>query len=291
MRTASGALTALINAGQQEWVRADLFTFTDAAGSVLGRYTGADSDLTVGGHTFSAAGPVIKRGRVKTVVGVQVDEMDISLAASSAMLLNGVPWLSALRAGLLDGGRVLLERFLSDAWSNTAVGAVTWFGGLVSSIQIGRMSATIKVKSDLALLNTQMPREIFQPSCLNTLYDSKCGLTRATYTSASLSVNSGSTALTLAAALASTDGDYDRGYVAFTSGANAGVARTIKSSTCSTGVTTFVLARPLPFTPAIADAFTATKGCDRTQATCTSKFSNLVNFRGFPYVPKPETAA
>jgi hypothetical protein len=37
--------------------------------------------------------------------------------------------------------------------------------------------------------------------------------------------------------------------------------------------------------------FTAYPGCDKTQTTCASnKFSNLVNFEGFPYVPAPETA-
>jgi len=47
----------------------------------------------------------------------------------------------------------------------------------------------------------------------------------------------------------------------------------------------------LPFAPAAGDVFTAYPGCDKTQATCASpKFSNLVNFEGFPYVPAPETA-
>jgi hypothetical protein len=42
--------------------------------------------------------------------------------------------------------------------------------------------------------------------------------------------------------------------------------------------------------PNTGDTFTAYPGCDKTQNTCTSKFNNLVNFGGFPYVPVPEAA-
>jgi hypothetical protein len=42
--------------------------------------------------------------------------------------------------------------------------------------------------------------------------------------------------------------------------------------------------------PSNGDTLNAIAGCDKLQATCTSKFSNLVNFAGFPFVPKPETA-
>ena len=47
---------------------------------------------------------------------------------------------------------------------------------------------------------------------------------------------------------------------------------------------------PLPFAPAPGDTFNVAFGCDHTQATCQSKFNNLVNFRGFPYVPPPQLA-
>lgn len=52
-----------------------------------------------------------------------------------------------------------------------------------------------------------------------------------------------------------------------------------------------VLARlPLQSAPASGDAFTVYQGCDHTPGTCRSKFNNLPNFRGFPYVPPPQMA-
>ena len=47
---------------------------------------------------------------------------------------------------------------------------------------------------------------------------------------------------------------------------------------------------PLPSTPATGDAFTVAFGCDHTRGTCQGKFNNLVNFRGFPFVPPPQIA-
>ena len=45
---------------------------------------------------------------------------------------------------------------------------------------------------------------------------------------------------------------------------------------------------PLPYVPTSGDAFTAAQGCDHTMATCSAKFNNLPNFRGYPFVPPPQ---
>ena len=73
----------------------------------------------------------------------------------------------------------------------------------------------------------------------------------------------------------------------FTSGANANVRATVKSVAAGVALT---LIYPLPVAPAVGDAFTVYAGCDHTQATCQSRFNNLANFRGFPFVPPPQIA-
>jgi uncharacterized phage protein (TIGR02218 family) len=37
--------------------------------------------------------------------------------------------------------------------------------------------------------------------------------------------------------------------------------------------------------PVAGDTFTVAAGCDKQLATCRTKFSNTVNFRGFPHMP------
>ena len=72
--------------------------------------------------------------------------------------------------------------------------------------------------------------------------------------------------------------------VKFTTGLNTGLQRTIKAYT-NGSPSNFTLISPFPNVPTIGDSFTIYAGCDKSMATCTARFSNLVNFRGTPFVP------
>ena len=37
------------------------------------------------------------------------------------------------------------------------------------------------------------------------------------------------------------------------------------------------------------NAFIIRAGCDKRAETCTAKFANIVNFRGFPHIPGQDT--
>jgi uncharacterized phage protein (TIGR02218 family) len=41
---------------------------------------------------------------------------------------------------------------------------------------------------------------------------------------------------------------------------------------------------------AVGDIFSVEAGCDKTFATCKAKFSNALNFRGFPHLPGNDVA-
>jgi hypothetical protein len=96
----------------------------------------------------------------------------------------------------------------------------------------------------------------------------------------------GSTVNKLISLSAKADGFYDNGQIVFTSGANSGLTKAVKSYSGQQ----FFFNSPLPLATNVGDTFIAYPGCDKTQATCTAKFNNLANFGGFPYVPAPETA-
>lgn len=283
MKSASPDLDALLQSGK--FVMADLLTLTTVGGTVY-RYTSADKNITYGGNTFSANDVLFKRGRTRLIIGVEVDELDLTFYAKSNNLLGGVPFLHAVHNRALDGAEVLLERGFMPTWNDPVTGALIQFGGRCGPFDLGRAGgARVKVKSDLELLNVKIPRNAYQPGCLHTLFDAGCGLTKASFGAATTAA-SGSTKQVLNCGLAQAAGYFDQGTITFTSGANNGVTRNVKSYT--PGVVT--LSYPLPSTPAIGDGFTAYPGCDKRQATCSGKFSNLANFRGFPYVPAPETA-
>lgn len=286
MKSHTPELIALLNSSTQ-FVMADLFTFTLASGIVL-RYTSADIDIPYAGSIYSARGPLFKRGQVRTVLGLEVDTLDITVYASvndDTHLLSGLPFIPAALQGALDGASVELRRAFMSDWSQPPVGAVVLFSGRVSDMSGKRSELNFNVKSDLELLNTKLPRNIYQAGCLHTLYDTGCGASKTSrLVSASVASSEGAGRL-INTYLPHPTGWFDQGVLTFTSGPNAGVQRTVKSF--NGGVFHFAL--PLPNTSVAGDGFQVYPGCDKTQGTCQSKFNNLARFRGFPYVPAPET--
>jgi hypothetical protein len=54
---------------------------------------------------------------------------------------------------------------------------------------------------------------------------------------------------------------------------------------------TIALLAPFPNAAAAGDAFTIYPGCDKTlDANGCAKFANTARFKGYPYVPDPQTA-
>jgi uncharacterized phage protein (TIGR02218 family) len=285
MKPASSALIAYLQ-NTTQFLYADCFTFTLRTGAQV-FYGDKDIPLDVNGTLFQASSVRVSGLKYAIKIGVGVDEQDITIAASPTDTIGGVPFLVALRRGVFDGAYIQRDRAFFTSWSSAAIGAVTLFHGRVSTVdKIGRTEAQLKVKSDLVLLDTDMPRNLYQPACLHTLYDAGCGVNRASHT-VSGTVQTGSSVAKIVWSGASV-GTYDQGTLIFTSGANDGVQVTVKSSD---GSGDLFLTYPLDVAPGIGDSFTVSAGCDHsTGSGGCAKFANLPNFRGFPFVPPPETA-
>jgi len=292
MKTASIELTVLLRDSDQ-FLMADCFTFTLRDGAVL-RYTTADVPVTIAGLSFAADGPMVSGLKYKIAVGLDVDEQDITIIARPSDLVGAIPFLQAMRLGVLDGATIQRERaFLTD-WGQPATGSVILFHGRVSTIdKIGRSQAQLKVKSELVLLDIDMPRNIYQASCLHTLGDAGCGISLADFTVTG-TVSGGSTVSVLNWSGQDSDnarnGYYEQGTLAFTGGDNDGVSVTVKATDNGTGSLTLVY--PLDEQPGSGDSFTLCAGCDHTTgAGGCAKFNNLARFRGYPFVPPPEFAS
>jgi uncharacterized phage protein (TIGR02218 family) len=259
MKTATQAMKDYFAQNRNVLV-ADLYTFTLANGAGVMRYTPYDKALTVGGNTWLTGGPLITRGGIRSEVGLDVKTMDLMITPRDTDLVNAVPWLKAARRGAFDGCYVLLERTTPD---DTTRGKYWKFSGSLADIEADRMTMKATVRSREEVFNRLFPIDIFQPGCRRTLYDTLCTAVKNNF-KASSTVQAGSTATVLNCGLAQAAGLFALGTVAFTSGALAGLTRTVKSYT--PGVIT--LSRPLTAVPSIGDGFDAFAGCDKQQATC-----------------------
>jgi uncharacterized phage protein (TIGR02218 family) len=166
-------------------------------------------------------------------------------------------------------------------------GVVNLFTGIVGEVKSDSMKVSLTVNSMLLYLNAMFPRNYLLPQCNHALFDGGCALLKSTYAISGTASGSSNTVSTFQSNCTQADGWFALGSVVWTSGANAGITSSVKSYANASG--TFTLIYPLAVAPSAGDTFTAYPGCDKLQATCSSKFNNLSHFRGFPYAPTPET--
>lgn len=289
--TSVGALASLLN-GATALKVIDLYTVTLPSGTKF-RWSGWDTAITVNGNTY-ALGPVFERDKTRFVVGVEVDKLSVRLAAPTTVTINSVPILQFISRGGFDGARLEVERAYSSVTSNVIVGLLQWFMGRIADVQVSRMGAKLTVSSDMELLDVQVPREVYQPGCRNTLYDASCGVVRATYTisKAAASVTNAfrnSFTADLGVVSPNPNSRFDMGTITFTSGLNSGLARTVKSSPVTSGnVHQLTVLNPWSFAVSVADTFTISAGCAKSLLDCAT-FANTGRFRAEPYIPAPET--
>lgn len=284
MRAASAKLISLLDADQ--FLMADLYTITTVQNQVY-RYTNYDFDLVIGGNVYSSEGPVIKREGFNLSLGVEVDNLSVSIETTDNVKFDLLPIVQAFHNGQMDGARFKLERIFMDinTPTDTSAGALLLFEGRIIEPELDRYMIQLNVASDLDDLSVQMPRNLYQPSCSNTLFDSACGLNRQNYAAESL-IESGSTSARIICNVTQPQGWFTQGVVEFLEGGNAGIKRTVRLH--ETGV--LLLTLPLLEDPKLGQRIKVYPGCDKRLETCTNRFSNKDKFRGAPFIPVPETA-
>lgn len=270
----------------------DAYTLITTTG-VMVRWIDADFDFTVPGTPARAfvRGPLLDRGDIKQTVGLSVDSLSLTmrpdLERGPAMVGNQT-LLRAAQTGTLRGASLLLERLVFDE-TNAYQGCWTEFAGTLAVKNTAGGMIKAGVLSELNLLNTLMPGDVYQGQCKNQVFDSNCGLARASW-QVTGSVNSlvkGITAQSnFGSALAQPANWFAQGTVQFTTGANTGVKRTVKGF--ASGAFSFFL--PWPNAIAVTDAFVALPGCNRSlDGGGCAKFNNRGRYRGEPFIPQPET--
>lgn len=284
MRPAPPELIALLDSG--EFVHADLYEISLRSGQVI-RMTSADIDLTVDGLTYTHA--LIKGGRLRLVRGLEVDEGEFAWTPGQGQAVNGVPMRDAVLRGLMDRAMVARRRAFMPDWASPPAGSLMLFLGEVADAQLAGPSITLQVNSLLALLNANIPAQVYQASCRHLFGSAACGVDVAALTIES-AVGAGSGKAVLLCDIDSPAHYWQHGRVLITSGANAGVSRSVKSSSPGR----LDLTGPFPFLPAEGDTFTLYPGCDKTltengAATGCGRYNNRTRYGGYPWVPVPET--
>lgn len=300
----AGALVALINTGQ--FVYAHIYTVTLAGGAGVLRFTDADLNITDTTNTWDSRGIRVDLETSRTLAhwkrGLDVDTWLLALlprvvdeitGAAFPDKINGVPYVQAVAGGAFDGADIVVDRAYFSAWpqpyqlTNTPVGILRIFVGLPAEIDLTDTQIIVTINDYRDLLNTKMPRNVFQAGCGHTLYDSGCTLVAATFAKNGTAIG-GTTRKSIKSVpiVPGGSGTFVLGKLTMTSGLNATFSRTVKQWSSAGG---FDLLNPFPFDVVAGDTFQAFPGCDKTQATCNA-FANILNYGGEPFIPAAETA-
>ncbi len=240
-------------------------------------FTDHDRELTFGGTTYSPSS-AFDASAITSSSELNVDNLEVAGILDSAGITA-----ADIEAGLWDGAQVEVRRV---NWADLTDGAEILRVGSIGQVQRRTGGYTAELRGLMQALQTNVGR-VIMPTCDATLGDSRCGVNLAALAVSGEVTTATSRRAFTDSALVAAAGYFDGGEVEWTSGANDGIRMDVKTQ-LSGGVIELVL--PMPYDITAGDDFTLRPGCDKRKATCSSKFSNVVNFRGFSFVPGPDEA-
>lgn len=160
--------------------------------------------------------------------------------------------------------------------------------GSIGSISRGSYSFVAEVRSFSSGLGDVKGR-FYQYFCDARLGDSRCSVDTesSAYQAAGLVTHllPNNSVIASGDVTSYPDGWFSFGTMKMLSGDSQGSVFTIMHSNLVEGALKIVFFSDNIPTLAVSDTFMLTAGCDKSFTTCKAKFSNALNFRGFPHIP------
>jgi uncharacterized phage protein (TIGR02218 family) len=253
---------------------------TRTDGIVL-RFTDHDEAVNIAGETF-APGSGLDAREARESLGLAAEASDVEGALSSDAVTE-----ADIDAGLYDGARVetLLVNWLAPQQHRLLRVAVI---GRIERKDGRFMAALESLTRHLERVRGRTVRR----SCDAELGDARCrfdvGQAGYSGTGTVTAVETGR-AVRVTGLEAFAAGWFSHGQLTWTSGANAGRSTGVADHAPAADGQRLVLDGAAAAV-AEGDGFTIAAGCDRRFATCREKFSNILNFRGFPHLPGNDAA-
>jgi uncharacterized phage protein (TIGR02218 family) len=164
-----------------------------------------------------------------------------------------------------------------------------WYG-TVSSVKFADTTATVSLLGVMSKLGAQLPIATYSWMCNHSLYDDRCGVPKGTntftFTVSGLSQDGLTVSLTdfgQASSQVTTDVSFFNGGI-FTAPENVGQRTALRFTEVDTNSYEVVLLVPTSDLQ-IGNQVTITAGCDHSIQNCYSRFNNVQNYGGYPFIP------
>lgn len=238
-------------------------------GVVLG-FTSHDEDITYNGVVYKASTGFAPTA-VSTSGNMAVDNLD-----AEGMLRSDSLTAEDLRKGLYTNAAI--EVFLIN-YQNIKDEVFLMRRGILGEVTYGKNGFTAEIRG-LMEAYQQQAGKVYQKTCRTCLGSIECGvyMPNWTYEGKVTGVQEdGSFVIDVKQA----DDFFSYGVITWLTGKNEGSQMEVKKYH-SSGKTELFL--PMAYAVGIGDTFKIVAGCDGNATTCRSRFNNLVNFRGEPYI-------
>ena len=278
MKPLSAALAAHL--AQEVTTLATCWRVTRRDGEVFG-FTDHDRDLTVDNQLYRAA-TGYTRSAIAGNAGLSVANLDVDAILDANAITD-----ADLRAGRFD--RAEVEVFLVN-WADPASGRLILRKGWLGEVQLPNTGVYHAELRGLAQAFTTRIIRVYTPDCDCDFGDARCGfdLNPVAETGAVTAVAQPTRQFTATITGTRPAGFFDGGLLTWTSGDNTSHPPLEVKSASEAGVVTLYLPTSAVIRP--GDAFSVVAGCNKTAATCAGKFDNIVNFRGYPFIPGLDAA-
>lgn len=216
--------------------------------------------------------------------GTSIDNMEVLAVVDGVTITE-----EDLLTGRYDYARITV--FLTNWQDPAGSGKIILMKGTIGEVNLQNGEFKTEARS-LLQAATQEILDLTSPMCRYKLGDAGCTINLAGTSADGHALTQTHTVATVTNrkqfTVSSIDGYtnfFQYGTVKFTSGANNGQSMEIKANVGAL----FTLQEDMPHDIAVGDAVTLTAGCDWLISTCSTRFNNVVNFGGEPYVPGVDT--
>lgn len=155
---------------------------------------------------------------------------------------------------------------------------ITLFTGVLTKISFDRTKelAILDFKRSEAFYDSEVPYRTYGSSCTFGLYGSDCTVSKAAHsiTVSSYTVSSDKKSLTSPSFVTAEGGAFTNGHLVISGKESAFISSHVGD--------TIYLDQPLVN---VSGILILSKGCNKTMEQCISRFNNLINFGGFPFIP------
>lgn len=242
-----------------------VFTF----GVDIIRLTSNNSNITFSGVSYTAT--QIKRSSLQASTEDAINRLTVNMPLDNTVVQRFI--------GNVPGTRATIQ-VLRGHRNDGIEEAVLMFDGFITNVEMdGQLNAKIICKPQTAVFNRSGPLISYQGLCNHVLYDVRCKITRGAFTYTGLASAVVGSVVTVNG-LSVNGADWAVGGILQAPTAAPEDRRLIVSQ--SGDDVTLLLPISFSILGSIVDVLA---GCDHSLSICDSKFANVINYGGFPFVP------